>query len=210
MPCNTSMVLLNKGRPVLNMNKRICAVFKVCSSSSPVTVTGQGHGQEPTPVIMVDELLILSPHKLSFSEAGLRIMITPHFPPRTRLSMAGRMVISEVCNTRHRRHNTQQTDQHLCLLQRLRLIRSSKHQQDGEAAAGSRKGSTANSLKGFYSLENGGGRPGIKDEESGNKPGVEVSQPEDEEDEDGYFNPMRMPGENELNVIKHQEMFLFL
>ncbi|XP_037543621.1 sodium/potassium/calcium exchanger 3 [Nematolebias whitei] len=145
VPCNTSMVLLNKG---------------------------QGHGQEPPPVIMVDELLILSPHKLSFSEAGLRIMITPHFPPRTRLSMAGRMVISE----------------------RLRLIRSSKHQQDGEAAAGSRKGSTANSLKGFYSLENGGGRPGIKDEESGNKPGVEVSRPEDEEDEDEYFSPMRMPG----------------
>lgn len=109
MPCNTSMVLINKGRPVLNMNKRICAVFKVCSTSCLVTVTGQGHGQEPPPVIMVDELLILSPHKLSFSEAGLRIMITPHFPPRTRLSMAGRMVISEVRNTHRRRHDTQQT-----------------------------------------------------------------------------------------------------
>lgn len=48
---------------------------------------------------MVDELLILSPHKLSFSEAGLRIMITPHFSPRTRLSMAGRMLISEVFDT---------------------------------------------------------------------------------------------------------------
>lgn len=45
---------------------------------------------------MVDELLILNPHKLSFSEASMRIMITPHFSPRTRLSMAGRMVISEV------------------------------------------------------------------------------------------------------------------
>ena len=45
---------------------------------------------------MVDELLTLNPHKLSFSEASMRIMITPHFSPRTRLSMAGRMVISEV------------------------------------------------------------------------------------------------------------------
>lgn len=53
-------------------------------------------GQEPPPVVMVDELLILNPHKLSFSEASMRIMITPHFSPRTRLSMAGRMVISEV------------------------------------------------------------------------------------------------------------------
>lgn len=53
-------------------------------------------GQELPPVVMVDELLILNPHKLSFSEASMRIMITPHFSPRTRLSMAGRMVISEV------------------------------------------------------------------------------------------------------------------
>uniref|UniRef100_A0ACB8EC22 Uncharacterized protein n=1 Tax=Sphaerodactylus townsendi TaxID=933632 RepID=A0ACB8EC22_9SAUR len=44
---------------------------------------------------MVDELLSAYPHQLSFSEAGLRIMITSHFPPRTRLSMASRMLINE-------------------------------------------------------------------------------------------------------------------
>uniref|UniRef100_A0A1A8R4N0 Sodium/calcium exchanger membrane region domain-containing protein n=2 Tax=Nothobranchius TaxID=28779 RepID=A0A1A8R4N0_9TELE len=146
--CNTSMVLLNKG---------------------------QSHGEDNPPVIMVDELLILNPHKLSFSEAGLRIMITPHFSPRTRLSMAGRMVISE----------------------RQRLIRTSKHQRDGDAASGSRKGSSSNSLKrtGSCGLENGGGRPRIRDAESGNKPGVEASRPEEEEDdEDQIFSPVRMPG----------------
>ncbi|XP_027887805.1 sodium/potassium/calcium exchanger 3-like [Xiphophorus couchianus] len=146
--CNTSMVLLNKG---------------------------QSHGEESQPVIMVDELLILNPHKLSFSEAGLRIMITPHFSPRTRLSMAGRMLISE----------------------RQRLSRSSKHQRDGEAATGSRKGSPSNDLKrsGSCSLENGGGRPGIRDAESGDKPGAEGCRPEEEDDdEDGIFNPVRMPG----------------
>ena len=47
-------------------------------------------------MMMVDEMLILNPHQMSFSEAGLRIMITPHFSPRTRLSMAGRVLISEV------------------------------------------------------------------------------------------------------------------
>ena len=47
-------------------------------------------------VIMVDELLSAYPHQLSFSEAGLRIMITSHFPPKTRLSMASRMLINEV------------------------------------------------------------------------------------------------------------------
>ncbi|XP_069463631.1 sodium/potassium/calcium exchanger 3 [Ambystoma mexicanum] len=46
-------------------------------------------------VIMVDELLSAYPHQLSFSEAGLRIMITNHFPPKTRLSMASRMLINE-------------------------------------------------------------------------------------------------------------------
>lgn len=149
--CNTSMVLLSKG---------------------------QANGQEPPPVVMVDELLILNPHKLSFSEAGLRIMITPHFSPRTRLSMAGRMLISE----------------------RQRLIRSSKNQWDGEAAA--RGGSTSNSLKrtGSCSLENGGGvekqRARTGDAESGDTPGVGGCQPDEEEedDDDGVFSPVRIPG----------------
>lgn len=145
--CNTSMVLLNKG---------------------------QAHGQEASPVVMVDELLILNPHKLSFSEAGLRIMITPHFSPRTRLSMAGRMLISE----------------------RQRLLRISKNQRDVEAGPGSRGGSTSNSLKrtASCSLENGGGRPGMVDTESGDKPGAEVGQQEEEDDdEDGIFSPVRIP-----------------
>ncbi|XP_030010306.1 sodium/potassium/calcium exchanger 3 isoform X2 [Sphaeramia orbicularis] len=147
-----------------------------CNTSIVLLSKGQTHSQEPPPVVMVDELLILNPHKLSFSEAGLRIMITPHFSPRTRLSMAGRMLISE----------------------RQRLIRSSKHQRDAEAGPRSRGGSTSNSLKmtSSCSLENGGGRPGIGDAESGEKPGAEVCQPEDEdeEDEDGVFNPVRIPG----------------
>uniref|UniRef100_A0A8C4D943 Sodium/calcium exchanger membrane region domain-containing protein n=1 Tax=Dicentrarchus labrax TaxID=13489 RepID=A0A8C4D943_DICLA len=144
--CNTSMVLLNKA-----------------------------NGQEPPPVVMVDELLILNPHKLSFSDAGLRIMITPHFSPRTRLSMAGRVVISE----------------------RQRLIQGSKIQRDVEAGPRSRSGSTSNSLKrtGSCSLENGGKGPGIGDADSGDKPGVEVCQPEEEDDEDGIFSPVRIPGD---------------
>uniref|UniRef100_A0A3P8RPW1 Sodium/calcium exchanger membrane region domain-containing protein n=1 Tax=Amphiprion percula TaxID=161767 RepID=A0A3P8RPW1_AMPPE len=112
-------------------------LFVLCLITNTL-FTGQGHGPDP-PVVMVDELLIHNPHKLSFSEAGLRIMITPHFSPRTRLSMAGRMVISE--------------------------------------------------RTGSCSLENGGGRPGIGDVESGDKPGTDVCHPEEEEDdEDGLFS----------------------
>ncbi|XP_042564502.1 sodium/potassium/calcium exchanger 3-like [Clupea harengus] len=66
-PCNTSMVLLRKGQ----------------------------NSEQDSPVVMVDEMISLHPHQLSFSDASLRIMITPHFSPRTRLSMAGRMLISE-------------------------------------------------------------------------------------------------------------------
>ncbi|XP_053187447.1 sodium/potassium/calcium exchanger 3-like [Scomber japonicus] len=146
--CNTSMVLLSKG---------------------------QANGQDPPPAVMVDELLILNPHKLSFSEAGLRIMITPHFSPRTRLSMAGRMLISE----------------------RQRLIQSSKNQRGSESGHASREGSTSNSLKrtGSCSMENGAGRPGIGDVESGDKLGAESCQPEEEDDdEDGIFSPVRIPG----------------
>uniref|UniRef100_A0A4W4FCP9 Sodium/calcium exchanger membrane region domain-containing protein n=1 Tax=Electrophorus electricus TaxID=8005 RepID=A0A4W4FCP9_ELEEL len=52
-------------------------------------------GDQDSPVVMVDELVSLHPHQISFSEASLRVMITPHFSPRTRLSMAGRMLITE-------------------------------------------------------------------------------------------------------------------
>ena len=45
---------------------------------------------------MVDELLSAYPHQLTFSEAGMRIMITDHFSPRTRLTMASRLLINEV------------------------------------------------------------------------------------------------------------------
>nr|XP_040038016.1 LOW QUALITY PROTEIN: sodium/potassium/calcium exchanger 3-like [Gasterosteus aculeatus aculeatus] len=148
--CNTSMVLLNKG---------------------------QGNGQEAHPVIMVDELLILNPHKLSFPDAGLRVMITPHFSPRTRLSMAGRMLISE----------------------RQRLVQSSKGQRDGETSPASRAGSTSNSLKrtGSCTLENGSRRPVIGATESGDKPGVGVEpngEEEEEEENHRIFSPVRIPG----------------
>ncbi|GAB5573111.1 sodium/potassium/calcium exchanger 4 isoform X1 [Prionailurus iriomotensis] len=46
-------------------------------------------------VVMVDEVMSSSPPKFSFPEAGLRIMITNKFGPRTRLRMASRIIINE-------------------------------------------------------------------------------------------------------------------
>lgn len=147
-----------------------------CNTSIVLLSKASALGPDPPPVIMVDELLILNPHKLSFSEAGLRIMITPHFSPRTRLSMAGRMVISE----------------------RQRLIQISKTEKDGEACPGSRRASSSNSLKrtGSCGLENGGGRPRITDTESGEKQVSGLGQTEEEEgdDDDGPFRPWHIPG----------------
>ncbi|XP_006990950.1 sodium/potassium/calcium exchanger 4 isoform X2 [Peromyscus maniculatus bairdii] len=48
-----------------------------------------------TPVVMVDEIMSSSPPKFTFPEAGLRIMITNKFGPRTRLRMASRIIINE-------------------------------------------------------------------------------------------------------------------
>ena len=89
------------------------------------------------------------------------------------------------------------------LSQRQRLIRTSKNQRDSEASAGSRGGSTNNSLKrtGSCTVENGGGRPGIGEAEVGDKPGAEVCQQEVEEEDDyGIFSPVRIPGEKDPNL----------
>lgn len=150
-------------------------------------------GQEPPPVVMVDELLILNPHKLSFSDASMRIMITPHFSPRTRLSMAGRMVISEVLGATWPQTGggRELPASRGVVLQRQRLIQR-KNQADSEAGPGF----TANSLKRMSpcGLENGGRGPG-EDAESGGMRGAQTCQAEEEEDEDGIFSPVRIPGD---------------
>lgn len=47
-------------------------------------------------VVMVDEIINASPSKYRFPEAGLRVMVTSHFGPKTRLRMASRLIITEV------------------------------------------------------------------------------------------------------------------
>ncbi|XP_060118684.1 sodium/potassium/calcium exchanger 4 isoform X2 [Heteronotia binoei] len=53
----------------------------------------QPYGQNS--VVMVDEIICSSPPKFRFPEAGLRVMITNKFGPRTRLRMASRLIINE-------------------------------------------------------------------------------------------------------------------
>ncbi|XP_052010189.1 sodium/potassium/calcium exchanger 4-like isoform X1 [Xyrauchen texanus] len=46
-------------------------------------------------VVRVDEMINSSPPHYRFPEAGLRVMITNHFGPKTRLRMASRLIINE-------------------------------------------------------------------------------------------------------------------
>ncbi|XP_036436477.1 sodium/potassium/calcium exchanger 3 [Colossoma macropomum] len=136
--CNTSMVLLRKGQP--------------------------SAGQQESPAVMVDELLILRPHQLSFPEAGLRIMITPHFSPRTRLSMAGRMLISE----------------------RQRLIRESGQGSSPVKSFGS--GGIENGGSVERPLEDG-----ARMDRDGGVKAADNPQPEEEDDGDEVFRPLHVP-----------------
>ncbi|KAJ3589033.1 hypothetical protein NHX12_009881 [Muraenolepis orangiensis] len=145
------------------------------SCTATVVLLSKGQGEEPAPVMMVDELLILNPHQLSFSEVGLRVMISPHFSPRTRLSMAGRMLISE----------------------RQRLISSPKTQLDGDGVPRSRQGSASQALKACAGPPCGMEKAGSDgaNMDGGDKTEAQACPPEEEEDgDDGLFHPLRIPG----------------
>ncbi|MBN3313994.1 NCKX4 protein, partial [Atractosteus spatula] len=163
---DTSMVMLRKG-PGGPPGLRVFVLPWTLSRRSV----------QESPVLMVDELFSLHPHQLSFPEASLRIMITQHFSPRTRLSMAGRMLINE--------GSTESDWAPVC----------------STVPDWASLGSTVPNW-----APNGGAldherqpleEPGERDEagrpegETGGDPG----RPEEEEDEEeGVFSPLRMPG----------------
>ncbi|XP_063731076.1 sodium/potassium/calcium exchanger 3 [Eleginops maclovinus] len=154
-----------------------------CDATS-VLLKKANHHRKPS-VLMVDELLSAYPHQLSFSEAGMRIMITDHFSPRTRLTMASRMLITE----------------------RQRLIHSrtlTNGDSDVQVKGGSRRG-----------VENGMSGPergiGVRreDREAGNETenedneNNENDEEEEEEDGGGPFVPFQCPagGFNKLKWL---------
>ncbi|XP_066574875.1 sodium/potassium/calcium exchanger 3 [Amia ocellicauda] len=171
------------------------------SNTSMVLLRKAGHPGQEGPVLMVDELFRLHARPLSFPEASLRIMITQHFSPRTRLSMAGRMLINE----------------------RQRLIRTrSPGGSSGSGTGGedtpvkpSLGGEGSSVGGGSWALENGGaldnerqlleqpegsrcevgGSEGDGEEAEGDPVKTEEEEEEEEEEEvEGVFSPLKMPG----------------
>uniref|UniRef100_A0A7N8Y4S4 Sodium/calcium exchanger membrane region domain-containing protein n=1 Tax=Mastacembelus armatus TaxID=205130 RepID=A0A7N8Y4S4_9TELE len=139
-------------------------------------VAGQDSG-----VVIADELLNLHPHQLSFSEASLRLLFTPHFPPFTHLRLAGLMVINE----------------------RQRLIRARVGPEEGGAS-----GEDGLGASGPWERENGlvaeGDRQSLERERDsgkeigretgeGTQPDEEEEEQEDREEENAPFKPFVLP-----------------
>ncbi|XP_007454779.1 PREDICTED: sodium/potassium/calcium exchanger 4 isoform X2 [Lipotes vexillifer] len=88
---------------IMKYNVKLQAFFtvkqKTIANGNTVNSELEDVKEEPqyskNPVVMVDEVMSSSPPKFSFPEAGLRIMITNKFGPRTRLRMASRIIINE-------------------------------------------------------------------------------------------------------------------
>uniref|UniRef100_A0A8C2IZ15 Solute carrier family 24 member 6a n=1 Tax=Cyprinus carpio TaxID=7962 RepID=A0A8C2IZ15_CYPCA len=168
----------------------VCLCIIKCHVSLSLSLSGQNAGGQDSPVVMVDELISLHPHQFSFSEASLRVMITPHFSPRTRLSMAGRMLITE----------------------RQRLIRNRSPGDSSGSGAGDTPGQDGPGMEGVpWGLENGGAlesetqpleepRPRGQGGELKRETDIEDTQPKDEEedeeeeaDEEQHFRPLTVP-----------------
>uniref|UniRef100_A0A3B5AGX3 Solute carrier family 24 member 3 n=1 Tax=Stegastes partitus TaxID=144197 RepID=A0A3B5AGX3_9TELE len=153
-------------------------------------------------VLMVDELLSAYPHQLSFSEAGMRIMITSHFSPRTRLTMASRMLINE----RQRLINTTET----------RVNRITNGDSDSAARAQGRRGLE----NGMGGAEQGlNGRCRLQRLESGNETENENEDNENnendeegegEDDNGGPLVPFKVPGTTQVKWLTMWPLSLLL
>ncbi|XP_055494970.1 sodium/potassium/calcium exchanger 3 [Leucoraja erinacea] len=101
MKFNTSLQIFFESKlkkPSVNMangNTGNAEIDDNSNCDATVVLLTKANFSRNSSVLMVDEMLSASPHQLSFSEASLRIMITSHFGPKTRLSMASRMLINE-------------------------------------------------------------------------------------------------------------------
>uniref|UniRef100_H3DQV8 Solute carrier family 24 member 4 n=1 Tax=Tetraodon nigroviridis TaxID=99883 RepID=H3DQV8_TETNG len=98
MKFNSSMqtVFMGKSKNVANGNaagsselEDVITADRLTSSVKPTKAYSRGS------VVMVDEIMNASPSKFRFPEAGLRVMVTSHFGPKTRLRMASRLIITE-------------------------------------------------------------------------------------------------------------------
>ncbi|XP_026256487.2 sodium/potassium/calcium exchanger 3 [Urocitellus parryii] len=144
-------------------------------------------------VIMVDELLSAYPHQLSFSEAGLRIMITSHFPPKTRLSMASRMLINErqrLINSRAYANGESEVAIKIPI----------KHTVENGTGPSSAPDRGANGTRRDDSVAEAGNETENENEDNENNENDEEEE-EEEEEEEGPYTPFDPPS-GKLETVK--------
>ncbi|XP_045679694.1 sodium/potassium/calcium exchanger 4 isoform X2 [Phyllostomus hastatus] len=157
---------------IMKYNVKMQAFFtikqKTVANGNTVSSELEDVKEEPqygkNPVVMVDEVMSSSPPKFSFPEAGLRIMITNKFGPRTRLRMASRIIINE----------------------RQRLINSA----NGVGRKPLQNGRPENIKNGNIPLENPDGDPQREQEQ---QPPPPPPPPEPEPVETAFLSPFSMP-----------------
>ncbi|KAM9703962.1 sodium/potassium/calcium exchanger 4 isoform 3-T3 [Menidia menidia] len=89
MKFNSSMQKFFMGKSSKNVANGNAAASSEMEDVKPSKAYSRGS------VVMVDEIMNDSPSKFRFPEAGLRVMVTSHFGPKTRLRMASRLIITE-------------------------------------------------------------------------------------------------------------------
>nr|XP_019953245.1 PREDICTED: sodium/potassium/calcium exchanger 4 isoform X2 [Paralichthys olivaceus] len=89
MKFNSSMQRFFMGTKKKNVANGNAAASSEMEDVKPTKAYSRGS------VVMVDEIMNASPSKFRFPEAGLRVMVTSHFGPKTRLRMASRLIITE-------------------------------------------------------------------------------------------------------------------
>ncbi|XP_077567624.1 sodium/potassium/calcium exchanger 4 isoform X2 [Stigmatopora nigra] len=89
MKFNSSMQSFFAGSSKKNVANGNAATSSEMEDVKPTKTYSRGS------VVMVDEIMNASPSKFRFPEAGLRVMVTSHFGPKTRLRMASRLIITE-------------------------------------------------------------------------------------------------------------------
>ncbi|MED6282843.1 hypothetical protein CHARACLAT_002495 [Characodon lateralis] len=89
MKFNSSMQRFFMGKSSKNVANGNAATSSEMEDVKPSKAYSRGS------VVMVDEMINASPSKFRFPEAGLRVMVTSHFGPKTRLRMASRLIITE-------------------------------------------------------------------------------------------------------------------
>ncbi|XP_066090754.1 sodium/potassium/calcium exchanger 3 isoform X1 [Saccopteryx bilineata] len=144
-------------------------------------------------VIMVDELLSAYPHQLSFSEAGLRIMITSHFPPKTRLSMASRMLINERQRLINSRAYTNGESE-------VAIKIPIKHTVENGTGPSSAPDRGVNGTRRDEVVAEAGNETENENEDNENNENDEEEE-EDEEDDEGPYTPFDLPS-GKLETVK--------